>query len=301
MDKRIDMGELGRHLFAKIMKATASDGTYSEVMQECAKTQSKYTDESFPPTETSLINDWEEEEVQDKVRLWRQFEWIRATEIAELNDEEGKLAVFQNEVTPSDIKQGTLGDCYFLSSLSVLSEYPKRIKKLFMQDKQNNFGVYAVKICKNGEWKEVLLDDYIPCHRGKPCFSSANGNELWVILLEKAWAKLHGSYERIEAGFAENVLHDLTGAPSEVIETDDEKLFEKMKFADQNKWSMAASAGSTETAQEALEKLGLIGQHSYGLIGVVEVKDRFDDTVQLVKLRNPWGDFEWNGDWSDDS
>ena len=119
-----------------------------------------------------------------------------------------------------------LGDCYFLSVLSVLSEYPKRITQLFVSDRQNKYGVYGVKICKNGEWKEVILDDYIPCHRGAPCFSNAHGNELWVILLEKAWAKLHGSYERIEAGFAENVLHDLTGAPTEVIECDQENLFE---------------------------------------------------------------------------
>lgn len=119
--------------------------------------------------------------------------------------------------------------------------------------------------------------------------------------MEKAWAKLHGSYERIEAGFAENVLHDLTGAPSEVVETDDENLFAKLKVADQSRWAMAASAGSTEAAKGALEDLGLIGNHSYGLIGVVEIRDRFDDIVQLVKLRNPWGDFEWKGDWSDNS
>ena len=260
-----------------------------------------FKDTSFPPNEFSLISDWDEDDVQDKVRLWRQFEWIRATEIEELNDAEGKLAVFQNEVTPSDIKQGVLGDCYFLSSLSVLSEYPDRIKRLFVSKEQNDHGAYAVRICKNGEWKEVVVDDYIPCHRRKPCFSNAHGNELWVLLLEKAWAKLHGSYFRIEAGFAENVLHDLTGAPSEVVETEDEALFEKLRIADQNKWAMAASAGSTEAAKGALEDLGLIGNHSYGLIGVVEIRDRFDDVVQLVKLRNPWGDFEWKGDWSDNS
>lgn len=39
------------------------------------------------------------------------------------------------------------------------------------------------------------MDDYIPCDDKQPAFSQANGNELWVILLEKAWAKMHGSYD----------------------------------------------------------------------------------------------------------
>lgn len=64
---------------------------------------------------------------------------------------------------------------------------------------------------------------------------------------------------------------------------------------------MAASAGSTSASVEALEKLGLIGNHSYGLLGCVEIVDQFGDTVRLFQLRNPWGDFEWKGDWGDDS
>jgi calpain-15 len=140
----------------------------------------------------------------------------------------------------------------------------------------NDYGVYAVRICKNGEWKEVVIDDYFPCysrgaHRGKPTFSHANGNEMWVLLMEKAYAKLHGSYERIEAGFAEHVLHDLTGAPSEVVESENKNLFDIMKKADKQQWAMAASAGSTESSKKQLESLGLVGGHSYGLIGVCEV------------------------------
>ena len=50
--------------------------------------------------------------------------------------------------------------------------------------------------------------------------------------MEKAWAKVHGSYERVEAGFAENVFRDLTGAPSEVIQNEDEELFEKLLYAE---------------------------------------------------------------------
>jgi len=91
---------------------------------------------------------------------------------------------------------------------------PDRITKLFLTDRTNEFGIYAVIVKKNGEAKEVVIDDYFPCQNGEPCFSKANGNELWVLILEKVWAKLHGSYERIEAGFAHNVMTDLTGAPS---------------------------------------------------------------------------------------
>ena len=71
---------------------------------------------------------------------------------------------------------------------------------------------------KNGEARQVVIDDFFPCSiRGKPVFSRAHGNELWVMILEKAWAKVHGSYERIESGWANNVMRDLTGAPAYTI------------------------------------------------------------------------------------
>ena len=151
---------------------------------------------------------------------------------------------------------------------------------MFISKDQNIHGAFCVKICKNGEWKEVVIDDYIPCDRQQVVFSAANGNELWVIILEKAWAKLHGSYERIEAGFAENVMRDLTGAPTEVIECDEDKLWDSCVKADKANFIMAASAGGGASV-EALEELGLIGYHAYGLIGCVEITDRFGDKVKL--------------------
>jgi calpain-15 len=117
-------------------------------------------------------------------------------------------------IEPGDIKQGLLGDCYFLSVLSILAEHPLRIKNLFKSQYRNDQGIYGVKLLNKGEYKEIVVDDYFPCLGGEPAFSKANGRELWVLLLEKAWAKKFGSYERIEAGFAENVMHDLTGAPA---------------------------------------------------------------------------------------
>jgi calpain-15 len=46
----------------------------------------------------------------------------------------------------------------------------------------------------------VIVDDQFPCLYKRPIFSSANGKELWVLVLEKVWAKIHGSYKRIEYG-----------------------------------------------------------------------------------------------------
>lgn len=97
---------------------------------------------------------------------------------------------------------GSLGDCYFLSSLSVLAERENLIKRLFVTRSANPLGCYAMWICHDGEWSLIKLDDSFPCNKtsGEPSFSRANGDELWVMLLEKCYAKIFGNYAVIEAG-----------------------------------------------------------------------------------------------------
>ena len=128
------------------------------------------------------------------------------------------------------------------------------------------------------------MDDFFPCEDGDPCFSKANGNELWVLMLEKAWAKLHGSYERIEAGHAHNVMNDLTGAPSFDIDMEEEAdgLFERLCEADKKNYMMAASAGSTDASADVMESLGLVAAHSYGLLAAHEVTDANGEKIHLV-------------------
>jgi hypothetical protein len=66
----------------------------------------------------------------------------------------------------------------------------------------------------------VVVDDWIPCESpGKPAFAtSRKQNELWVSILEKAYAKLHGSYEALEGGLVQDALVDLTGGAGEEID-----------------------------------------------------------------------------------
>lgn len=104
--KDIDMGELGRNIFAKVLKATSTSGTYNDVLEECQYKNIKFKDESFQPEKKSLIADWDDpaDDVQEKVDQWGTFEWIRAAEIEELNDDEGELAIFADAITPTDIQ-----------------------------------------------------------------------------------------------------------------------------------------------------------------------------------------------------
>ena len=73
----------------------------------------------------------------------------------------------------------------------------------------------------NGIKRTVVVDDRFPydLHKEKWAFSrtsssGASRSEIWVLVLEKAWAKVYGSYQRIEAGTTGEALHPLTGCPT---------------------------------------------------------------------------------------
>jgi hypothetical protein len=46
---------------------------------------------------------------------------------------------------------------------------------------------------------------------------------------------------------------------------------------------------------------GILTLQSYSLIRIEDVPDHDGNTITLIQLRNPWGCFEWNGDYGDES
>ena len=82
------------------------------------------------------------------------------------------------------------------------------------------------------------MDEYFPSHnRGRGwelAFSKTDQNELWVILLEKAYAKAYGSYWEIIGGDPVHALRDLTGAPYDRIENFDDLDAAWAKLKDAN-------------------------------------------------------------------
>jgi calpain-15 len=141
-------------------------------------------------------------------KRFENIQWIRASEI--FDDPQ----IFVDGVNPNDIKQGMLGDCYYLACLSSMAEVHEHVENRFVTKTVNSAGIYMVSLYVNGLKTPVIVDDWIPCIDGKPCFARSNDGELWVCLMEKAWAKLYGTYKRMEAGDPAFAAIHLNGSPA---------------------------------------------------------------------------------------
>ena len=124
------------------------------------------------------------------------------------------------------------------------------------------------------------------------------------MILEKAWAKVNINYEDIIAGNSAEAFEFLTPARIDTWyhEVHKEVLFEEILDADKRDYIICTDISQTEnTNLKHLAKMGLITNHAYTIIDAAQVYDSKGTKIRLLKIRNPWGTNEWQGDWSDKS
>ena len=295
------------------------------------------------------------------------IEWYR---IKEINED---ATFFYDGTESNDVMQGNLNDCWFISALSIIAtkdyllrgEFNKNILDDGKIDEEeikmmsegiyppifhafSKSGIYCFRFFKNLKWRYVLVDDRLPCIAiANPIQPKSlifahcrQNNEFWVPLIEKAYAKLHGSYFDLSDGWIDDGLVDMTGLVSkkilkeETLKYDTKKIdefwnllleYSSLKF-DQDLYTKegkkvtskyytrnksmigcSVSCNGQNREKEVIikgNKVGIIVGHAYSILDVFEIpkpRKKSRKTSRLLRLRNPWGYCEWNGKWCDNS
>lgn len=186
-----------------------------------------------------------------------------------------------HEIDSNDIKQGQLGNCYYLSTIASIAKiHPDYFKGIIKQvpGKENYYQVtFFIQELKEKEFKkyDVFVDNDIPVVDFSPYFAGKGDDELWVILLEKALAKLFGGYQSIESGSPEFAFGLLTGKIIQRIninEFKDEDITLKLEGSKNSKPIIFTSKASATTP--------VFSNHAYYFESILN---------GLINLGNPHG------------
>uniref|UniRef100_A0A8C1DNL5 Zgc:136872 n=1 Tax=Cyprinus carpio carpio TaxID=630221 RepID=A0A8C1DNL5_CYPCA len=233
----------------------------------CLKERLRFVDNLFPPEIKSIgLGSLAREDLQRVV-------WRRPHELVP------NPVYIVHGASRFDIIQGVLGNCWFLASVGALTSQ-KRIMKQVINDEQSfsvdYAGIFHFKFWRYGSWVDVVIDDKLPTFDGRLIFvHSKTPNEFWPALLEKAYAKVCGSYADMDIGSISEALMDFTGGPHMTIKLSDAsgKLWETMRRAGQSESLMGCGTpgGQAGLLKNKVLPNGLVEMHAYAITGVAEV------------------------------
>lgn len=248
-------------------------------------TSHMFIDHDFPPSKTNI--NWEKK---------RAYAWKRPCQLVD----DPQFIV--DGISIDDIIQGTLGDCYIISSLACLTKKSHLLEEKCFVSQDIEHGKYTFRFFVDGVETLVTIDDLLPVsiHGKLISAHSKQKNEFWVALLEKAFAKLSGGYDQIgQGGSPADALIMICGGvkTGHTVTTQDlDNIWNNL--TDLHTRGALLSCYATGDIPEYINKLGIVHLHSYSVLDIVSVDDN-GKNVRLLKLRNPWGDKEWKGAYSD--
>ena len=254
----------------------------------------KYIDYEFPPNDESFGGNASE---FDYIIHWRRPEhFVLLSE--KPNDIKQIKIINNNEPEPNDVHQENLSDYALASALSGIAEKYNMITRLFLTRDTSLYGIYQIQLWLNGQKRIVVVDDLFPCiPMGNPLVTRSPSNEIWVLLLEKAVAKLLGNYYRIQSLTLVDSLLLLTGCPTFCYPIENENyndneyksdMLKKIKtFVIDKKYLVMAINNHLAEEEEQNENVkGLtIPGLGYSILDILSI-----DKHIFLKLRKVWFD-----------
>ena len=278
--------------------------TIDEINSELKRLKTNFIDINFLPCDNSVINSKYDENLKNFLEYvihWRRPEEFIQNELNENNDFDMALRVFSRdkEPDPNDIRQGLIPCSHLDSALSSLAEKYNLIKRLFKNDTYNENGLYQIKLCVGGEWTTVVVDDYFPCiPMSSPLVTASQSNELWILILEKALAKVYDCYYNLTCLNLSDFFLTLTGCPSfsynlENLQNEEKKdIFNKIKnFVLEKKYLVVAISKMNDldsnNNNEENEDDTSLTVPNYGYT-IIDIKMKYKPN--LIVLRRVWFD-----------
>uniref|UniRef100_A0AAQ5X2I5 Calpain 8 n=1 Tax=Amphiprion ocellaris TaxID=80972 RepID=A0AAQ5X2I5_AMPOC len=270
---------------------------FEQLQQDCLQNGSLFCDPTFPASWDSLGYN----ELGRNSSKAIGVEWKRPTELC------SDPQFIVDGAKRTDICQGELGDCWLLAAIASLTldhQILNRVVPPGQSFTSQYAGIFHFQLWQFGEWVDVVVDDRLPSRDGRLMFvHSEEGAEFWSALLEKAYAKLNGSYESLNGGSSIEGFEDFTGGIAESYDLQEAPpfLFNIMRKALRLGSLLGCSINISNSREtEAITPQKLVKGHAYSITAVEQVH-HLGSPVELVRIRNPWGQVEWSGAWSDNS
>ena len=263
------------------------------------KKMTYFIDPDFPPNDKNIISNKfisDNENIYDIIGY--EIHWKHPKDFIKLNENDNNPTKIINDSfpEPNDIViQDLLYDFNLVSALSGLAEKPELIKKIILNEETSIFGIYHLKLCLKGKWKTFVIDDLIPCYpNSNPMFTHSTSNELWVLLIEKLFAKIYECYFNLTELDLSDCFLLLTGCPTfyfliEDLVRDDDKtnLFNKLnEYVKMNNYLVMAVRSLKDEEEENNNNDDVFistPNFGYTILDIVITKN-----VPFIILRRVW-------------